>query len=470
MSGITLEHSLSVPRPLAFVYRYLADFAHLAAWAPSVIHSMKTTPGAIRAGTHFDILMLVGGSEFRLDYLVTQLTEPHFIEIKGKGESFGVIERIRLEGDETHTHIQYQIEIYYQETASRIAKALSPLLKASRKKDLAYLQKALSRETSEWHAGVWSRLSDRLVIPGMLSFSRSGYTRGKHRFVGITEDLSAQTILITGPTSGIGAATAKQLAKLGARLIFVCRNERKAQLIADSYEREEIRRPEIEIADMSLVGDIEALAARLLDRGEAIDVLINNAGALFNERQLSLEGIEMSFATLLLGPYVLTEKLHPLLKKAGKSRVINVSSGGMYTQALALDDPESAKDFQGDIAYARAKRGLVDITEVWAEKWAADGIVVQASPSSPQRLLISGETVEPFKTFARIKSSIRSSSSTLRLIVTLLIRETVELKSSAAFLDAKSPAPLISKRAILAPTLRPPLKVCKSESKSRSCT
>lgn len=378
MSGITLEHNLSVPRPLGFVSQYLTDFAHLATWAPSIIQSTKTTPGAIRSGTHFDVLMLIGRSDFRLDYVMTQLTEPHFIEIKGKGEHFSVIERIRLEGDETHTHIQYQIEIYYQETAGLFAKALSPLLKASRKKDLQYLQMALDQKPSDWHPRLWTRLKDRLVIPSMLQFSRSGYLAGKHRFIGVTEDLSQQTILFTGPTSGIGAAAAKQLAKLGARLIFVCRNERKAQLIADSYEREGIARPEIEIADISVVGDIESLACRLLARGKAIDVLINNAGALFNERQLSFEGIEMSFATLLLGPYILTEKLYPLLKKATKARVINVSSGGMYTQALALDDLENTKSYQGDIAYARAKRGLVDISEVWAEQWKADGIIVHA--------------------------------------------------------------------------------------------
>lgn len=378
MSGIQHELILTISRPLGFVFPYLADFSHLSAWAPSVIHSIKTTPGPIRVGTHFDILMQVGRSHYRLDYLVTQLTEPHFIEIKGKGENFGVVERIRLEGEGDHTHIQYQIEIYYQEIADRLAKAMAPLLNLSRKRDLNYLQKALEKQASEWQPSLWTRLSDRLVIPGMLGFSRSGYTRNKLRFVGVTEDLSGKNILVTGPTSGIGAATAKQLAKLGAQLIFVSRNERKAELIADIYEAEGLKRPRVEIADLSLVSDIEALAQRLLERGEKIDVLVNNAGALFNERQVSSEGIELTFATLLLGPYILTEKLIPLLKKAGEARIINVSSGGMYTQALALDDLESSKDYQGDIAYARAKRGLVDLSEVWADRLRDAGIIVHA--------------------------------------------------------------------------------------------
>lgn len=169
------------------------------------------------------------------------------------------------------------------------------------------------------------------------------------------------------------------MAKLNAQLIFVCRNEKKAQLFADVLVEEGYRRPIIEIADISSVQETEALAARLLARDLPIHVLINNAGALFNHRGLSSEGLELSFATLLLGPFVLTEKLYPLLKKAGQSRVINVSSGGMYTQALALDDMEFEKeDYNGDKAYARAKRGLVDMTEVWAERWKDEGIVVHA--------------------------------------------------------------------------------------------
>jgi dehydrogenase/reductase SDR family protein 12 len=378
MSAITLEQSLSVERPLSFVFRYVSDFSHLASWAPSILQSVQTTPGEIRAGTHFDILMQIGRSHFRIDYLVTQLNRPHFVEVKGKGESFSIIERIRLEGDDATTHLQYQIEIYYQETAARSAKVLSPLLNLSRRKDLAYLQKALNQDPSLWYPSLWTRLADRMIIPGMLNFSRNGYARHKTRFIGVTEDLKDKTLLITGPTSGIGAAAARQLAKLGANLIFVSRNRKRAELMAESFEREGLKRPQIETADMSVIADIEELAARLLASGAPLDGLINNAGSLFNERKATSEGIEMTFATLLLGPYVLTERLYPLLQKADRARVINVSSGGMYTQALALDDLESEKDYQGDIAYARAKRGLVDLSEVWAERWEREGITVHA--------------------------------------------------------------------------------------------
>ena len=89
------------------------------------------------------------------------------------------------------------------------------------------------------------------------------------------------------------------------------------------------------------------MAARLLKKGKAIDVLVNNAGALVNPRDETAEGLEKSFALLLLSPYLLAERLHPLLKKAasqhGVARVVNVLSGGMYTQRIHVDDLQRSK-------------------------------------------------------------------------------------------------------------------------------
>ncbi|MCB1733255.1 MAG: SDR family oxidoreductase, partial [Halieaceae bacterium] len=110
-----------------------------------------------------------------------------------------------------------------------------------------------------------------------------------------------------------------------------------------------------------------------------IDVLVNNAGALFNPRGETPEGLEQSFALLLLSPYRLTEGLKPLLARAGQARVINVVSGGMYSQRLDLDRLEApVEDYSGSVAYARAKRGLMIVTRHWAQAWADQNIVVNA--------------------------------------------------------------------------------------------
>jgi dehydrogenase/reductase SDR family protein 12 len=130
---------------------------------------------------------------------------------------------------------------------------------------------------------------------------------------------------------------------------------------------------------MSLTADVHALADRLVSTGRAVDMLINNAGALFNPRQQTSEGLEKSFALLLLAPYILTEGLRPVLAAAESPRVVNVLSGGMYSQKIRIDDLQSQRgQYSGSAAYARAKRGLMILTEEWARNWEKDGIVVNA--------------------------------------------------------------------------------------------
>ena len=178
-------------------------------------------------------------------------------------------------------------------------------------------------------------------------------------------------MLITGATSGLGLAAARQLAALGARITIVARDSAKAhELVAELRQQTGNELISTEIADLSLMSDVHALANRLLSRGDPIDVLVNNAGALFNPRQQTAEGFEKSFALLLLSPFILTEALLPLLRKSASPRIVNVLSGGMYTQKIAVDDLQSQQgSYSGSVAYARAKRGLMILSEEWAERW-----------------------------------------------------------------------------------------------------
>jgi NAD(P)-dependent dehydrogenase (short-subunit alcohol dehydrogenase family) len=118
----------------------------------------------------------------------------------------------------------------------------------------------------------------------------------------------------------------------------------------------------------------------LLQGGKPIDVLINNAGALFNQHQLTREGLEQSYALLLLSPVLLTERLLPLLEAHElPARIVNVVSGGMYAERLNLKRLNlSADGYRGARAYAQCKRALSIMTEIWADRWRERNIVVNA--------------------------------------------------------------------------------------------
>jgi len=179
----------------------------------------------------------------------------------------------------------------------------------------------------------------------------------------------------------LGLATSIALAEAGADLTLVIRNPAKQEALLQALESETGRTDiTIEIADLSLMADVTAFSDRLLSKGTPIDVLINNAGALFNDYALTSEGLEQSFALLLASPSLLTHKLRPLLMgHRTPSRVINVVSGGMYTEKLVCDRLIMAPpQYQGAKAYARAKRALTVLSELWAEQWRKDGIIVNA--------------------------------------------------------------------------------------------
>jgi NAD(P)-dependent dehydrogenase (short-subunit alcohol dehydrogenase family) len=125
--------------------------------------------------------------------------------------------------------------------------------------------------------------------------------------------------------------------------------------------------------------EVRGLAERLLAEEPAIHVLVNNAGALFPDRARTREGIERTLALDLLSPFLLTNLLLPRMTESRPARIVNVSSGGMYTQRIRVDDLQYEKGrYSGSVAYARAKRGLVILTEMWAGDLQGKGVVVHS--------------------------------------------------------------------------------------------
>jgi NAD(P)-dependent dehydrogenase (short-subunit alcohol dehydrogenase family)/carbon monoxide dehydrogenase subunit G len=123
----------------------------------------------------------------------------------------------------------------------------------------------------------------------------------------------------------------------------------------------------IVVADMASLASVRAAAERILESEPRLDVLVDNAGAIFPERTESPDGIEATLATMVVGPFALIAGLLPLLRRTGRARVIAVTSGGMYAQRLDLDDLQwTSGAYDGTRAYARAKRAQVALIREWA--------------------------------------------------------------------------------------------------------
>jgi len=221
-------------------------------------------------------------------------------------------------------------------------------------------------------------LLDRSVLPG---YTRLGFQL-RRRLWEENEllDMRGKTVLITGATSGLGRAAAEGFAALGARVELLSRDrergERVRSAITESSAGAEIG---LVICDLGELESVRACAEGLIASGRRLDVLVNNAGILPRERRLSSDGLELTFATNVLGPFLLTNILSGLLARSPSGRIVNVTSGGMYTQRLHVEDLQmESREFDGTIAYARTKRAQVILTELWARRLASAGVTVHS--------------------------------------------------------------------------------------------
>ncbi|KAJ4733710.1 NAD(P)-binding Rossmann-fold superfamily protein [Rhynchospora pubera] len=215
-------------------------------------------------------------------------------------------------------------------------------------------------------------------VYGFTQFTKSGFIEHSKKFK--EEDMQIQmegkNCIVTGANSGIGYATAEGLASRGATVYMVCRNKERGEA-AQSQIQSNTGNPNIhlEICDLSSVKDIRTFVSHFSSNDKPIHVLVNNAGILENNRVITPEGLELSFAVNVAGTYTMTELLVPLLEKASPgARVITVSSGGMYTSPLTKDLQFSESNFDGSMQYARNKRLQVALTEKWAENYSNKGI------------------------------------------------------------------------------------------------
>lgn len=379
---ITLKESIYVPVDPATAFTYTANFSRIEEWDPGVASSKKLSDGAVGVGTESEVVVAFGPRRIPMRYVVTAYQPNEQVVLYGEGGGISGTDTISFVAEGSGTRITYQADLDGIASSSLAKRLIQPVMDRVGRKAVDGLQRALTPPQQPPAPSSWRDLGDRLLIPGAIKFTQRGYKKMKRK--AIIERLAGRTVVITGATSGIGEAAAFRLAELGCRLVIIGRS---AEKLADTKQRISQHTGHKDIAcyqaDLSLMSDVRQVAAKLKVEEQGIDVLINNAGALFNELAETSEGHERSLALNLMSHYLLTELLlEPLRTSATAtepSRVVNVASGGMYLQGLKLSDLQNQQgEYDGSKAYARAKRGLVALTQRWAKDEAAAHVIFHA--------------------------------------------------------------------------------------------
>jgi len=224
---------------------------------------------------------------------------------------------------------------------------------------------------------------DRTVVPG---FSRVGYAVRRRLPTWPAdpgpEALAGRHVAVTGASSGLGRRTALDLAALGATVHLVVRDAGRGGRVAAEVDVAVGRAgaARVWVCDVSDLDSVRSFCDAFVASGLPLRALVHNAGALPETRTTSAQGHEMTMALHVLGPVLMTELLLPPLT-ADAGRVVFVTSGGMYTQALPVLDPDFERgEYTGAVAYARSKRGQVELLPALTRRWAtASGVSVHAT-------------------------------------------------------------------------------------------
>lgn len=192
-------------------------------------------------------------------------------------------------------------------------------------------------------------------------------------------------VLITGATNGIGLVAARELAQMGAEVILVGRNLEKTEKVVNEIKAQTGNmQVDYLIADLSSMSQVRGLAQEFVAKYDRLDVLLNNAGAVFTSRQETVEGNEMTFALNHLSYFLLTNLLLESLKNTarykGEARILNVSSNAHDTarHGMSFDDIQYQESYNGFGVYAESKLANLLFTYKLAQGLQGTGVTVNA--------------------------------------------------------------------------------------------
>ncbi len=185
--------------------------------------------------------------------------------------------------------------------------------------------------------------------------------------------------LVTGGTNGVGKAAAQALAGMGAVVVIVGRDATKtAGVVAEIKRLTNNLAVTSLLADLSVQADVRRLAAEFKQAHSRLDLLLNNAGGIFLERQLTADGLEMTFALNHLNYFLLTNLLLDRLKASAPARIVNVASDAHQGSTLNFDDLQSEESYTAFNVYGRSKLANILFTVELADRLAGSGVTVNA--------------------------------------------------------------------------------------------
>ncbi|HEY6291838.1 MAG TPA: SDR family oxidoreductase [Terriglobia bacterium] len=187
--------------------------------------------------------------------------------------------------------------------------------------------------------------------------------------------MTGKVIVITGATSGIGQVAAEKLAGMGARMVLVARDTARGEAVLARLRELGPDAPHnVHYADLTRLGEMKRVAAEIAAAEPRIDVLINNAGAMFGSRQLTEDGLERTFALNHVSYFVLTNGLRERLLASAPARVVNTSSDAHKGNKLDFNDLQSAREYQAFKVYGRSKLCNILFTRELVRRLAGTGV------------------------------------------------------------------------------------------------
>jgi NAD(P)-dependent dehydrogenase (short-subunit alcohol dehydrogenase family) len=194
------------------------------------------------------------------------------------------------------------------------------------------------------------------------------------------DGMSGKVVVVTGATAGIGKEIARGLGRLGATVVIGARSTERGRAAADDIAKDTKADVSVLPLDVASLGSIRAFARAFQEKHERLDVLVNNAGAWLTERKLSPDGCELTFATNVLGPHLLTELLVPRLRASAPSRIVNIVSA-FADNYDAGDLMYEKRKYDGFKAYGQSKQALRMLT--WGQAARLEGSGVTANAAAP---------------------------------------------------------------------------------------